>query len=121
MSNTLNEHEDNEDRIALVLGFSSAMRARDFEVALDFLIELNTDHRDYAIEALTLSKDNDTKLNALVKLFKPQIEWYDEYRAKELSGEVDDSYIYDCAYGECQDIYFDGVLSILSEYKNSIQ
>lgn len=62
----------------------------------------------------TITYDED-KITRLRKLFKPQLEWYKKYKAKEEAGEVDESYIYDMAYEEFHHAPFHTLLDILAE------
>jgi len=63
----------------------------------------------------TLVTYDDDKIKRLRDLLAPQLEWYEEYSKKELSGEVDESYIYDMAREEFLYAPFDVLLKILAE------
>lgn len=62
----------------------------------------------------TITYDED-KIKRLRELFKPQLEWYKKYSAKEAAGEVDESYIYDMAREEFTHAPFHTLLDILAE------
>lgn len=90
-----------------------------YEEVLDLVVYLRgvTEEERLKFELDERTYDQQRMLERLVEEFKSEIKWYDEWTAKEKTGEVDPSYVYDMAPEECEKVYFQGVLSVLSEYK----
>lgn len=58
------------------------------------------------------------KIYRLRKILARQLAWYQEKTAKEEAGELDDSYVYDMAYEQFDDLSradFCGILAVLEE------